>query len=163
MNAFSKWALQNNKKDRHRCQWSWPWCITPPRARSRLCRRHVCGSRFKLCRGEDCLQCQYSIAPADDLLMTNGWNEPEEPLMGNQSCVVKCKIDIWGQLMHCGSQVCLVSLFSVSPQRYIDFISFFFSLSHPDRVRKGEGLVFRKILPQPQGGCSEHDREFRLM
>ncbi|KAF0040317.1 hypothetical protein F2P81_006215 [Scophthalmus maximus] len=57
-------------------------------------RRHVCGSRFKLCRGEDCLQCQYSIAPADDLLMTNGWNEPEEPLMGNQSCVVKCKIDI---------------------------------------------------------------------
>lgn len=31
---------------------------------------------------------------AEDLLMTNGWNEPEEPLMGSQPCEVKCKIDI---------------------------------------------------------------------
>lgn len=40
-------------------------------------------------------------------LMTNGWNEPS---MGSQPCEVKCKIDIWEQLMHCGSQVCTASL-----------------------------------------------------
>lgn len=32
--------------------------------------------------------------PADDLLMTNGWNELEELSMGSQPCEVKCKIDI---------------------------------------------------------------------
>lgn len=57
-------------------------------------------------------------ACARDLLMTNGWNEPEEPSMRNHPCEVKCKIDIWGQLMHCGSQVC-----SVSPRCYSDSAS----------------------------------------
>lgn len=71
-----------------------------------LCLRFVC-RRMRYSDNRPKLCCRVGIpvvlllcvcvcvsAPADDLLMTNGWNEPEEPSMGSHPCEVKCKIDI---------------------------------------------------------------------